>query len=241
MRATAPAPPGRCVDRSPLFPSVDAGCCCAARARDRASCARARRARGGSECTRMRRRCVSPVSECAEANFTIAQSSQQHFHQYVIPLTFTVLALSLQTSKFGLSLPADVSELLSWISLLVSGLIGLTRWELTLHLHKMFVHQADIDLRTEGLQRAKSISPRGQVTIAARGRCLRGKRDCKIAGVEGQAQCTRRCETAKHLGAIQMAMAMFAVGIISLGASRSFLPISNIVHSLVNHAFYSSR
>ena len=59
----------------------------------------------------------------------IAQKTQEKFEFYVISLVFTLLALSIQTSKFGSSNIADASELSGWVSLLVSGLAGLWRMQ----------------------------------------------------------------------------------------------------------------
>ncbi len=59
----------------------------------------------------------------------IAHQTQEKFEFYVISLVFTLLALSIQTSKFGLNAASDVFELSGWLCLLVSGLVGLWRLE----------------------------------------------------------------------------------------------------------------
>ena len=46
---------------------------------------------------------------------------------YFLGLTFTLLALAIQTFKPTASLPADVVEVLGWIALLTSGLCGLSK------------------------------------------------------------------------------------------------------------------
>src|ERR1700675_3517520 len=59
-----------------------------------------------------------------------AASTSEKFELYTISLVFTLLALSVQTAKFGDSYIADSSELLGWVTLLISGIFGLWRMEL---------------------------------------------------------------------------------------------------------------
>jgi len=59
----------------------------------------------------------------------IAVSTQEKFEFYVISLVFTLLALSIQTADFGASSIADSAELLGWLALFISGLVGLWRME----------------------------------------------------------------------------------------------------------------
>ena len=59
----------------------------------------------------------------------IAHKTQEKFEFYVISLVFTLLALSIQTAKFGDLVIADTLELLGWLCLLISGIAGLWRLE----------------------------------------------------------------------------------------------------------------
>ena len=54
---------------------------------------------------------------------------QQRFHFYLIGLTFGILALSIETASFDTPLLSRIGELLGWVLLLVSGVVGLWRIE----------------------------------------------------------------------------------------------------------------
>lgn len=59
----------------------------------------------------------------------LAHQTQEKFEFYIISLIFTLLALSIQTSTFGISEIADIFELLGWALLLIAGIFGLWRME----------------------------------------------------------------------------------------------------------------
>jgi hypothetical protein len=59
----------------------------------------------------------------------IAQQTQEKFQFYFLALTFTLLAATIQTSKFGRSTVEDILELGGWLGLLTSGLVGLWKME----------------------------------------------------------------------------------------------------------------
>ncbi|WP_322035135.1 hypothetical protein [Burkholderia cenocepacia] len=52
---------------------------------------------------------------------------QEKFELYLLALIFTILGLAIQTAKFGTYRAADVSQILGWVSLTVSGVCGLWR------------------------------------------------------------------------------------------------------------------
>jgi hypothetical protein len=54
---------------------------------------------------------------------------QEKFELYLLALIFTILGLAIQTAKLGANRVVDVLEVLGWLSLVVSGLIGLSRLE----------------------------------------------------------------------------------------------------------------
>jgi len=62
-----------------------------------------------------------------EDSLDIGRRIQEKFEFYFLSLTFVVLGLSIQTSRFDGHLLADGFELISWMCLFVSGLSGLFR------------------------------------------------------------------------------------------------------------------
>lgn len=71
-----------------------------------------------------------------------ARKLQEKFELYLLGLIFTLLALAVQTAKFGADDIADVFEIGGWICLLASGLVGLSRIEwvpVTLQTHSELV------------------------------------------------------------------------------------------------------
>jgi hypothetical protein len=63
-------------------------------------------------------------------NTELAQRLQERYDFYLIALTFTILGLSIQTANFDEHIASGVFELLSWVTFLFSGLVGLSRLEL---------------------------------------------------------------------------------------------------------------
>lgn len=63
-----------------------------------------------------------------DKNLEISIQTQQKFEFYFLALVFTVLGLSIQTSHFSTKIQAAF-EIGAWLSLLVSGLAGLSRME----------------------------------------------------------------------------------------------------------------
>lgn len=59
----------------------------------------------------------------------VAHQTQEKFEFYLLGLVFTLLGLSIQTANFGQSTVADFCELIGWLSLFTSGLVGLWRIE----------------------------------------------------------------------------------------------------------------
>src|SRR5882724_30641 len=84
------------------------------------------------------------------SNTVIAQRTQEKFDDFLLGLIFTILGLSMQTARFGGSPVADLSELLGWALFLVAGLVGLSRFEWTSEIYRLYGVQDE----KEGLKRA---------------------------------------------------------------------------------------
>jgi len=65
----------------------------------------------------------------AKTSGEIAIELRAKFEFYLLALTFSILGLSIQTAIFGKNLFADAFELLGWLSLFLSGVIGILRAE----------------------------------------------------------------------------------------------------------------
>lgn len=65
----------------------------------------------------------------AITHIEMAVKTQEKFEFYILSLVFTLLALSIQTAKFGDSFYANFFELTGWVCLVISGIAGLWRME----------------------------------------------------------------------------------------------------------------
>ena len=84
-----------------------------------------------------------------QSDLEAAQRVQERVQFYFVTLTFTLLALSVETAKFSGSNISSTSELLAWVFLLMSGITGLSRlnsipgnFKISIHLHSI---QSNID------------------------------------------------------------------------------------------------
>ncbi|MBU9546827.1 hypothetical protein LGM48_28845 [Burkholderia multivorans] len=63
------------------------------------------------------------------SDFEHSRELQEKFELYLLALIFTILGLAIQIAKFGIYRTADVSQILGWVSLTISGVCGLWRME----------------------------------------------------------------------------------------------------------------
>jgi len=76
-----------------------------------------------------------------DTNVQIARQIQFKYQFYLLSLCFTVLALAVETAKFGRPVAANAIELGGWLCLLISGLIGLFRFELVPGMYQLSSEQ----------------------------------------------------------------------------------------------------
>ena len=76
----------------------------------------------------MRRLVISNVIRKIIINYIdVAEDYSKKFNFYIVALTFTLLGFSVQTAKFDSGTFGLCFELIGWVSLLLSGVIGLNR------------------------------------------------------------------------------------------------------------------
>jgi len=64
-----------------------------------------------------------------EANLKAAQDVHHKLEFYLVALVFTALVFAIQSAKFTVQVLPDITEIMAWLALLVSGLLGLRRIE----------------------------------------------------------------------------------------------------------------
>ena len=95
-------------------------------------------------------------------NLDVAIRIQEKFELYFLSLTFIILGLSIQTSKFGVHAISDGLELLGWISLFVSGMAGLSRMRGAPFLYKV---KDELIRREDARDDAKCGELKGQTRV----------------------------------------------------------------------------
>ena len=87
-------------------------------------------------------------------NAEIAVNLQSKFEFYLLGLTFAILGLSVQTAVFGVSMVADGFELLGWLSLLASGLVGILRGEWVPVAYRIMSKQESLERKISQIEEA---------------------------------------------------------------------------------------
>ncbi len=92
----------------------------------------------------------------SETEREIAIRQQEKFEFYLVALAFTLLALSIQSADFEGPVIARALEIVGWVSLLASGLSGLSylEWLPVLRVHA--VKKDDLDSNADQLRQQRS-------------------------------------------------------------------------------------
>ena len=85
-----------------------------------------------------------------------AQQLQEKFELYLLALIFTILGLAVQTAKPGTNSIADILEIFSWLALLCSGVVGLSRLEWIPVAHKYYAKATSIQNELQELTSQKN-------------------------------------------------------------------------------------
>jgi len=168
-------------------------------------------------------------------NLEISRRIQEKFEFYFLSLTFVVLGLSIQTSKFGGSLLADGFELMGWACLFVSGVSGLSRMRWIPSAYNV-AHV--IDTREQNLKEAKIRQHQGEPYVVTSqddkmpiddfiNRAEKGVEDVKkqFAGLEN-----------KNAVKYRLHVWGFAVGLFCLMCSRGLDPALRMAEWVIRSA-----
>jgi hypothetical protein len=168
--------------------------------------------------------------EKALSNRNFAQSTQDKFEQYIIALTFTILALSIQSAHFGLSIVADIAECVSWVLLLVSGFFGLKRWEST---PALYLTYAANDMLVRQEQQVRDV-------IVAGGDTIQDLKDGKIYTIKALTDSIAKNKeivavalkkaNATLAGRFGVQKAFLYGGFLLLVFARTYIPVTSLLH-----------
>lgn len=163
----------------------------------------------------------------------VAHSTQEKFEFYALSLVFTLLALSIQTAKFGAFAAADTSELLGWLSLLVSGIAGLWRLEYVPVERIKMVQKEEFEskilelkeLQMKGVKQIFVLETNSDQAIPDRIRNFQEAVDALAPLIESLGR--------SNLRKYYVHRYLFVIGLVCLLVSRSFGPATNLVRSVL--------
>lgn len=168
----------------------------------------------------------------AQSDKAIAQQTQEKFEFYLLSLVFTLLALSIQTAKFGSSIASDALELSGWLFLIVSGIAGLWRmeWSPVIRIHlaqKQEFEEENIklkELQLQGQTELYVLESNSKQPISERIR----NRENAISLLTTHITKTER----KHFIKYNFHIYGFVLGILCIACARAYAPALLIYHSL---------
>jgi len=168
-------------------------------------------------------------SSSENENFRISRQITQKFEFYFLALVFTVLGLAIQTSSFSTYYCQYVFELFAWISLLLSGLAGLSRleWATVAYRHYGEIANKEQELKTikEGLTGRPILCSSGEQWTKEG----LTKEKSNLEGYIGKHK--ERAITVERWIQIKYVIHKwgFVVGVISLGVARGILGIGKML------------
>jgi hypothetical protein len=117
--------------------------------------------------------------------FEAAERLQSQFRFYFVSLVFTLLAVSIQTAKFGDSRVQSASELLGWLLFAVSGLVALSYLEWEPLIREQLAHRDNYDHQ---LAEARTLRRGGVAAVQLASSGTPQSTDERIANLESSAQ-----------------------------------------------------
>jgi hypothetical protein len=165
----------------------------------------------------------------------IAIEQRAKFEFYLLGLTFGILGLSIQTAKFGNFLIADSLELLGWLVLFASGVVGMLRGEwipVAYDInHKINSTESQISQVLQGIQQGVDVP----LTFVENGQeqVLHGQEAVtKLEGVVTELQLQHAAAHARILKRYGWMKWLFVAGIASLLTARAYPPAYAVGESL---------
>jgi hypothetical protein len=173
---------------------------------------------------------MADKEDARAANERIAIELQNKYHYYFMGLTFTVLALSIQTAKFGKSGIANGLELVGWVSLLVSALTGLSFFEWFAPLYKFFAMEAGLQKDLSTLKQAVLHTPvhnLGTGTVEKPADVIE-RTEKSLSEIAARRKRLQRWQSFKY----RTMKIAFIAGIVCLMVSRGWAPLEPIAKSI---------
>ncbi len=164
------------------------------------------------------------------SNLDVSIRIQEKYEFYFLSLTFIILGLSIQTSKFGAYEISDGLELLGWISLFVAGMAGLSRMRWAPSLYKV---KDEIIRRERYRDEAKRRESSGQTYV------IQGEKETPIGdfiadvsqGVKEVEDQLSKLET-KNDWKYWVHVCGFTFGLLFLMGSRGYVPAVRLLGCL---------
>jgi hypothetical protein len=174
------------------------------------------------------------ADNAVKENYDSAVSAQRNFEAYAVALTFTILGLSVQTGHFGVSLAANGLEVMSWLGLLLSGLVGLRRMERTPQIIDWSAQLGGLEARVRSLVEAKEVQGVRVVQVSDQGR---RPIDEEIKATKDSVEKLRahiKPQDASMVRLYKWQRGLFVWGLISLLAARAYFPVAGMVIAILH-------
>ena len=167
----------------------------------------------------------------ADIYIAIAQRLQERFETYWLGLIFTLLALSIQSARFGAVPLADLAEVLAWLLLLVAGLVGLSRFEYIPEIYRLHSLQVGFEERARAVQK-EIIRGVHELYVAPLGKTVRSaeymaESEASARTVEQRLEPIERRQMWKY----RLKKRTFVTATCLLLFARSFPPVVGIFHA----------
>lgn len=166
-----------------------------------------------------------------KSNLDVSVRIQEKFEFYFLSLTFIILGLSIQTSKFGSHAISDGFELLAWIFLFIAGMAGLSRMRWASSFYKV---KDEIIRREQYRDEAKRRESSGETYV------IRGEKEKPIGDFIADASQSAK-EVEEQLGKLEIKndrkywlhVYGFTFGLLFLMVSRGYGPAVRLICSLL--------